>query len=310
MKRQLKRLGGMVLFLVGIWLAGRLLWTQLHQLEWAALHIRIEWMLAAFVVNLAYVGLYAQLWVRLADHSGLRLPTVDAYGITFRALAFKYLPVRIAGIGYRLWAYQRYGGWSTARIVAALYGESALVFISAALLLGLSSPWIGWAGLGLGWLPLVGALVLLTGLALMPQAAEWMAERTKWGAKEIRQVAAGARLALSGQFLVRYLAAWLLLGGGLWLTIAALGQGLSGRNLLACLWAYPLAGLAGMVALFAPAGLGVREGVLALALGTILPPGEAALTALAARILILGAEVTAALAGQWLLRGGEASAAA
>lgn len=304
MTRHLKKLAGSVLFLVGIWLAGRLIWTQLHELDWAALHFRIEWLVAAFVVNLVYVGLYARLWVRLADHCGLRLPAKEAYGITFRALAFKYLPVRIAGIGYRLWAYQRRGGWAMTSIAAALYGESALVFISAALLLALCSPWIGWVGLGLGWVPLFFVLlVLFAGLALMPQATERIAQRTRWEAAKIAQVAAGTRVALSASFLLRYLAAWLLLGGGLWLTIAALGYGPSGKNLLACLWAYPLAGLAGMVALFAPAGLGVREGVLALALGTILPPGQAALTALAARILILGAEMTAALVGQWLLRG-------
>ena len=63
---------------------------------------------------------------------------------------------------------------------------------------------------------------------------------------------------------------------------------------------YPLAWMAGTVAVGAPAGVGVREAILTLGLEPVLGPGPAAVVALALRLVTLGGDLLTALAGGWL----------
>jgi len=297
----LKKIINSGLFLLGLFFVGVLLRSYLKEFYWENMSIRPIWLVAALLVNLSYVGLYACLWKQLAEASELRLPSLLVYGISFYALALKYLPVRVAGVGYRLWAFQHYGGWPLAQTAAVLYAETALVLFSGCSVLLLSSPWVSWLTLGLGVAPLALCAGAMVGLWLLPITLAWLTRshpRWQW----LRRAAAVARGSLSPAPLLRYTGAWVVLGTSLWLTLGALGEIVTADNWIVCLWAYALAGLAGMLAIFAPAGLGVREGVLALALGTVFSPGTAALAALAARILILFSEAFWAVLGHWLLQ--------
>lgn len=297
----LKKIAGNALFMLGLVLAGGLLRKYLAAHDWNSVQVRPLWLVPAFAINLAYVGLYARLWRQLAEASGLRLPAATARGISFCALAYKYLPVRVAGLGYRAAAYRQYGGWPVTQIAAVLYGETTLVLFSGGVVVLATSPWVSWQSLQLGpaYLLICGGALL--GLGLLPTALGRLA-RSHQDWPWLRQTAKIAQTSLAPAPLLRYASAWVLLGTGLWLTLGALGLAASAENWVVCIWAYALAGLAGMFALFAPAGLGVREGVLAIALGTALPPPAAALAALAARILILGAEALCAVLGFRLMQ--------
>ena len=297
----LRKIVGTAFFVAGLILAGGLLRGHLVAFDWAAVEVRPVWLALAFAVNLAYIGVYARLWRQLAEAGGLRLSPTTARGISFCALAYKYLPVRVAGLGYRAWAYHAHGGWPLARIGAVLYGESALVLFSGGCVVLLTSPWVSWQTIRFGFAPLLLGGAALLGLWVLPAALVRLARvRPRW--QWVCQAAEVAQTSLTPGFLLLYTGAWVLLGTGLWLTLTALGLPPSGGNWIVCVWAYALAGLAGMIALFAPSGLGVREGVLALALGTILPPATAALAALAARILIMGAEALCAVLGHRLMQ--------
>jgi uncharacterized membrane protein YbhN (UPF0104 family) len=297
----LRKIAATVLFCAGLVLAGGLFRQHLDTLNWATLQFRPGWLALAFTANLAYIGLYAVLWQQLAETGGLRLPPATARGISFCALAYKYLPVRVAGIGYRAWAYHSQGGWPVTLVIAVLYGESALVLFSGGMIVLLSSPWVSWQALRFGSAPLLLCSAALLGLWVLPAALARLA-RARPGWQWLLQAAEVAQTSLTLGLLIRYAGAWMLLGTGLWLTLAALDLPLSSGNWIVCVWAYALAGLAGMIAIFAPSGLGVREGVLALALCTILPPAAAALAALAARILIMAAEALCAVLGHRLMQ--------
>lgn len=88
--------------------------------------------------------------------------------------------------------------------------------------------------------------------------------------------------------------AWVLFGTQLWLlTNAMAGPGLAGW--VRCVGAFALAMTAGMIAVVAPSGIGVREAVIVAALSAYLPVGTALGLALASRLVFTIADLIAAL---------------
>jgi hypothetical protein len=79
------------------------------------------------------------------------------------------------------------------------------------------------------------------------------------------------------------------------------GAPLAGRSALAVAASFPVAWIVGLVAVAAPGGLGVREGVLAALLSGVLPGGMAVVVALASRVWLTGVELLCA-AVAWRLR--------
>lgn len=82
---------------------------------------------------------------------------------------------------------------------------------------------------------------------------------------------------------------YLLLGAGFHLLLYAIAD----VPIELCLFisgAFAVAGVAGVLALFAPSGIGVREGVMTLVLSAVMSPGMAAVAALLSRVWITLAE--------------------
>jgi hypothetical protein len=91
-----------------------------------------------------------------------------------------------------------------------------------------------------------------------------------------------------------YLGTWLLLGLGIWLLGKGLAFPFSSGHVITLAGAYGVAVVAGFAALFVPAGLGVREGVFALAMSGLLPTTEALFLAVGVRLAVSIAEILAA----------------
>jgi uncharacterized membrane protein YbhN (UPF0104 family) len=282
-------------------LAVRILGRQLSGAEWTLVRIDWAWLSLALAVNLAYVVLYAGLWQRLSDALGLGLPLRAAWGIYFCSLAGKYLPLRIAGLGYRLWSYHRAGGWPLSRVAGALYFETVLVIASGGLVAAALSPWSHWRAVGLTAAAWIASAIGVAGLVLAPRLLALLARLCP--RQPLFQTMADMAPGMAYlKFIWRYCTAWIVLGSSLMLTVRALGGANTLEGWLHACWSYSVAGLAGMLVVFAPAGLGVRDGVLAIALATRMPPAHAALCAIAARLLVVVAEIICACAGGWLLQ--------
>ena len=92
------------------------------------------------------------------------------------------------------------------------------------------------------------------------------------------------------------LAQWIPAG----VSVAALAIGLGApatpTTVLQCIGGYALAWVAGLVVVVAPAGIGVREAVLALAFTSILSTAEAATVVLLSRVVLTGVDL---LFGAW-----------
>ena len=97
------------------------------------------------------------------------------------------------------------------------------------------------------------------------------------------------------------LLAWTLFGVSIWLTARAVGP-VPAAQLPVVIGAGALAAVAGFLAVFTPAGLGVREGVLLIVLGQAIGPETAALTAVLSRLVMTLVDVALAGLGALLLR--------
>jgi hypothetical protein len=298
MKRQHKVLLSWLLTLAALAFAARTLSGQIANADWSAATISPGWLAVAFTLNMAYVALYAWLWIGLADAGGLHMPPANAYGFYFAALAYKYVPGRVAGFGYRVWSYTNHGGWTILQVGRVLYGESVLAVVSGVLVALTLAPVANWHVVARepAWILLVAAALL--GLWALP----WVLSIRAHAQSPLRRrVADFVGAAMHPLLLVRYATAWFLLGAALLATLIAVGAAASWHLWLVAVWAYAVAGLAGILFLFAPAGIGVRDGVLAIVLATVLPPEMAAIAAIIARCMSLASEMLWALIGRALL---------
>jgi hypothetical protein len=99
-----------------------------------------------------------------------------------------------------------------------------------------------------------------------------------------------------------FAAAWLLIGGGFWLTADALIRVPAG-DLLVYIGAFSAAWVVGLVAAYAPSGIGVREAMLVAILHGRIGSADALVIAAASRALLTLVDLGAAGVGMLLLRG-------
>lgn len=97
---------------------------------------------------------------------------------------------------------------------------------------------------------------------------------------------------------VASVAAWLFIGLHLWVLAVAL-HAPAGRAVQAAVFGYVLAAAVGLLVVFTPAGLGARDVMVVLTLGTVMPRSAATAAAIVSRFVVLVADVLAAAVG-WL----------
>lgn len=159
----------------------------------------------------------------------------------------------------------------------------------------------------------IGALVL-AGLLLVsihPRVLSLGFRALAWSVGKLRRGTADGRLGepiyLGYPFYLRtlalYLVAWALVGLQVFLLVAAL-QPVQVAAFPVCTAAAAIGTVAGFVALFAPGGLGIREGVGAVILGQIIPLESALLVFALLRVMTVAADLAFGGLGLLLGRGG------
>ena len=243
--------------------------------------LRIRWGLLLLSTGVLLLGyLYsASLWGLLVKElGGPEVGIWAALRVFFTANLGRYLPGKVwqlAGLAYLARKEGVSAGTATA---AALLGQG--FSLAGATLVGLGVLLKG----GWGWDPggrwtaglLLALLLVMTFPAILRPLVRTLIQRAKGAVPGDLwpDPAFGVR------WLGLYAVSWILQGGAFW--ILSLGLGLPIEPLLG-LSVFPAAYLLGYVALFAPAGVGVREGFLIFFLNPILGTGGAVL-AVAARL--------------------------
>jgi hypothetical protein len=232
--------------------------------------------LASLLLLVAY--LYgATLWgVMVRELGGPRVPTLASCRVFFTANLGRYLPGKVwqlAGLAYLA---RREGVESSVGVAAALLGQA--LALAGATLVGLRILLQGGWGpqLGGGWV--VGAVVVGIAGLLVPGVLDGTLRLWFRLAKGSMPTGWKAPKSFGVRWASLYAVGWIGQGTAFWILARSFGLEL---DLMWGVSAFAAAYLLGYVAVFAPAGLGVREGFLILFLTPVVGAGVAPLAIIA-----------------------------
>lgn len=291
-RRSVTRWLGLVLGVVGI---GALGWYVADALSAGVIvveRLAIGPLIGAFASLAAGYAAQATAWHRLMRGQGTRLGWAQDAARWATSLLGKYLPGKVFHAVGRVYVYRREA--DEAAVTAAFAAEFVLGMSAAAVaaLIGLAIapltlPFTLRAGLWAG-----AALGLVATFAGIPdRIVAWLAHRVM--RRRIAPIARGATRAVA---FVWSLVGYLMMGTGLLFLADSLAP-VAASLWPACVAAYCLSGILGVLAFFVPAGLGVRDVALAGLLGVVVPAPLAASIALAARCWITVGELVAVTIG-------------
>jgi glycosyltransferase 2 family protein len=261
----------------------------------------VGWLAGAGVFAAAAMTWIAISWRTVMRMCGCELPLTPTVGAYYLGEIGKYVPGAIWPVVGRgeLARQQRHArGLGAGR--EAIY-ESVLLSLIYLFLAGLVVAFAGIATSGFegGW-PLLLLLLLPTGIgALHPSVSRpLLAAATKITRGKLKAPTLPT-WSISVQMIMRYIPAWLFVVGSSWCASKAIGLSVPFSLLIG---ATCLGWVAGFVFIPAPGGLGPRELVFALLLGTNIRPGQAALFAVATRVSFVVVDAAGAAAGAFVLR--------
>lgn len=280
-----------VLLLAGLSLAVLSLTDQWGEVREGAGNLSLLLVGGAFVAVLLSLTLSLLSWRSMLAGLGSPLPIGGAAGIFFVGQLGKYIPGSVWPVLAQMELGAAYGLPRAAVATTALL--TMAVAVPVTLLLGL---------LTIPALVAEDASAYLWLFAVLPVAVIMLSPPVlnpllQLGLRLIRRAPFPQRLTTGTVLRVALFAAGahLLFGIQAWLLARDLGaEGIEVLPL--AIGAFSLANVAGLLALPAPAGAGVREAVLVISLSPVLPVGQALLLALVSRVLLTVGDVLVAMA--------------
>ena len=266
-------------------------WDQLRSqpLEW---QLRPGWLVLSLVLIWLMYALLILAWRSMLSGWGQRLDGWSAARIWILSSLGKYIPGKVWAVAGMALLSQQAGVAPWAATGSAVVMQVLAIGTGAAVA-GLAGAHIlesAQQGAGAVLALLVAGAIISVGLLLWPP---FLRRLLRLAAPQ----AAGERQPTGRGIVVGIatnIVAWLGYGLALWL----LGRGLlptSGLGLRLAIAVFTASYLAGFLALFAPGGIGVREGLFILMLQEPLGVGAATSLALASRLLLTAAELGAAV---------------
>jgi uncharacterized membrane protein YbhN (UPF0104 family) len=267
---------------------------QLRALDaaaWTPDHLGLL-VLSCLLLFLGYVA-SAALWGRLVlDLGGPALPVADSVRVFMVANLGRYLPGKVWQIaGLAVMARRRGVAAGTATGAAVLGQGIALV---AATLVGLGALVAGPPEVRRWGLPGAAVLVVATAVGLLPPVFRW--GMGIWFRLARQEAPADLGSVHAVRWLMLYGANWALYAFSFWVLAASFGHS---ADLVPVASSFAAAYVLGYVMIFAPAGIGVREGFLVAFLTPSLGVAGAGVLAVVARLWTTAVELIPA-AAFWL----------
>jgi hypothetical protein len=292
--------GQVVLAIAVIGFVGRSVlanWGELSHLD-VSLHLRPSWIVAAAITVWLTYGLLIEAWRRVLTGWGEQLHFAQATRIWCLSNLGRYLPGKIWSIAGLAVLAQRAGvaGWAAAGSAVVM---QVLAIGTGAVVVAFGAPGAISAAVGEVGLNQEGSPILLAATAFVALATvavlSWKPlsgalARAVRPTMELRPLPISTSAVAGSATLV----AWAAYGIAFWF----LAQGLFGPNDLGFLRAigvFAAGYIVGLLALFAPGGVGVRELVFVALMSPVLGSRGALGLAIASRLLLTATEVSAAL---------------
>ena len=269
-------------------------WSEFRSLD-VSVTLHVGWIALATLVVFASYAISVEAWRRILAGWAQSLPYGRAARIWLVANLGRYIPGKVWSVAGLMVLAQRAGvaPWAAG---ASAFAIQAVAIGTAVALVAAATPQAA-SPLRLGVAALI-AVATIAGLA-WGWAVRTLA-RLMGRTEAIQPLPVGAVM----ESAVLGVLAWLAHGVAFWL----LARGLGLPPLLSIATAagvFPLGYILGLLALFAPGGVGVREVVLFGLLAPTLGNGGAVALTLASRILLTFTEVVAPLGMLLITRGGK-----
>lgn len=245
--------------------------AQLAKSRFLELHFSLGYLVAAWVAIAAYYLLFAGGLTLVIRALGYRPRYRDIFKLSFAANLGKYLPGGVWQVAGKV-AMARQAGVDRHALLVATTTESA-VSVAGGLLLFLTTTLVGapFPSEVPRW-PLL-ALVAAILVALHPRV---FARVVALGMRLLKIEGEPPHLKLPAilALVAYYGAIWVVAGAGFWLFTRSLTSD-PGASVFAYAGYYAAASVGGLLVLFVPAGLGVREGFLVTLIGGVVSGGAA-----------------------------------
>lgn len=264
-------------------------WRQ-FQLSSRLSHVDPAWLAGAILLLLSQYLAVFQLWRRVIDVLGGAASAGPLYRAFALSLLPRYVPGKVLGTGLRT-ALTGAAGVPYPIAVGSLFWEMGMSLATATVItaIGIVAGASRELDPGGHWLALAALATVVVGLvaSLVPRVRTLIDTWLHPGAVRRRPAAVAALFA-------GYLGGWILYAAAHWMLARALGP-FPASQAVPLLVALAASWTLGALSLFAPAGLGVREGLLFLfARGTMGAP-TALLFVTLSRVLMFAIEVVLTL---------------
>lgn len=275
-------------------------WYALSKIDWHVLRgiqIRWPWLFAGILTNAVYLFLYTFLWQFITKSYKTAIPWKKAANLWLFSLIGKYVPLIIGTPMIRIAGYKRYSSCEIGPLVLCSYLEwfvslyaGAILALFFAVLLNVSVPipYFRWI---CGGLLIAGAVFYW--MHLFEQFFLFLMRKFNTGTSQ-SLVRFNKSLLLFG-----YCASWMIIGLSFYFIVKSVVD-IDISKYWMCCFIYIISGISSIIAIFAPAGLGIREGVIFFFLRILIGGPPALLGSILARLVSLTVELVAAV-GAWIL---------
>jgi uncharacterized membrane protein YbhN (UPF0104 family) len=289
-RASLRSAAGWLVVGVIFYFIGRSLVNNWDELAEADLHFDVWLLLASFLILGVWMVLQAMIWHLLTVSNGAHIPLPRAMAAWFYSQLGKYVPGKVFLYLGRVHLYSREG--RGAGPVTVAFGVEFVGSLAAAVVMVLVAALTSdVAALDEYHWALAIALVAFL-VALHPRFIGW-AVRLAARALGRQPFEVGLSYPRLLGFVALYFVNWTLFGLALFVFIRSF-YALEFDSILYLAGAFSLSSIIGILAVFAPSGLGVREGVLALFLAPVMPNSIAVVVSVASRLWLTVAELAAA----------------
>ena len=276
----------------GVAAAAVFVWLRRDEVTQALARLSVAAALGSLLAGVAASVVTMLAWRALVADFGSPLPLPAAGRVFFLGQLGKYLPGSVWPVLAQMELGRDYGVRRSSSAAAA----TLMLVLAAVTGTGVAVTVLPLAGGGLlteyRWVALAAVPLLAL---LVPAVQQWVA---RVGGRLIRRDLALPRTTARGMGRAGFwmLVGWVFFGLHLHLLVAST-CGCGDASFPLSVGVFALAWVAGFLFIIAPAGAGVREGVLVLGLAPVLDPGAALLVALASRVLLTVADLTLAAGG-------------
>lgn len=247
-----------------------------------------RWAAASVMAMLAFVLVYGACWWLLISELERRRAPLAAMRLFLLSWPGRYVPASLPHYGGRLVAGPSLG-LSRGAVAASLVYENvfAIVASGGVAIVLLAAGYRDAIG-GSGWLVAAIVAAPLGALSLHPAVGR---TAVRVGARRMERLATLESYVLGSSALMRvgafYVVGSVVAGFAFWCSLRAVG---AEAPLFLAVAAYNIGGVAGMLAIAVPGGIGVREAVVVAVMSTFVSPPVALSAAVLARLVAMVAD--------------------